>query len=88
MFFIWSQSTRVTDRQTDRQNYDPQDGAGLLRAVKILQYCIACMVRSLFTHQLQWWRVGGQRGHMHHIFGIHSPSTIAKSSQFILLGVT
>jgi len=27
--FVSSQSTRVTDRQTDRQNYDPQDRASI-----------------------------------------------------------
>ena len=27
--FVSSQSTRVTDRQTDGQNYDPQDRASI-----------------------------------------------------------
>jgi len=29
MFFVSSQSTRVTDRQTDGENYDPQDRASI-----------------------------------------------------------
>jgi len=28
-FVVSSQSTHVTDRQTDGQNYDPQDGASI-----------------------------------------------------------
>ena len=30
--FVSSQSTRVTDRRTDRQNYDPQDRRGVTTA--------------------------------------------------------
>jgi len=52
-FFVSSQSTRVTDRQTDGQNYDPQDRASIVASrgknewIKIVHlyverlYCIA-----------------------------------------------